>query len=406
MYFIKKEGNQVSWLETNVENYLKIDEWTDLVTLLSLKDDEVVVIGSDNQELITSCYELVKFLILYTDVKNRLSFEMRDYNTNLGCEDNHYIKALLDCFIDLNSDGKFIRGFLIILGYLLMKQDSYDEAIPLALAFELFQTSVLIHDDIIDNASKRRGKKTIVARYMEKYEQAKHLGVSLAICAGDLGFYKANEILIEYYHDNKTLLKYFNDIIINTIRGETLDVVLPHLLKYNYFDDTTLEKYVMEIYRLKTSWYSVVGPIGVGMILGGANHEQVEAMEDFAYGLGVAFQIKDDILGIYSNKVKAEKTASDISEFKQTIMYSYVYENCPTYLTSLQKYYGQDNLKDEDIEIVKSIFKESGALDYANNMMDRLFKVARHKLESLSFIEKNYQDILKGFIVYLEQRDH
>ena len=82
-------------------------------------------------------------------------------------------------------------------------------------------------------------------------------------------------------------------------------------------------------------------------------------------------------------------------------MYSYVYENCPTYLTSLQKYYGQDNLKDEDIEIVKSIFKESGALDYANNMMDRLFKVARHKLESLSFIEKNYQDILKGFIVYL-----
>lgn len=405
MYFIKKYGNQVDWLLANNEDYLKIDKVEDLTKILNL-NDETIIIGSDSQMIINKCYELLNFLVFYRDIKTSLANEMNVYNTKLGREDNVYIKELLDSFIDLNSDGKFIRGVLIVLGYLLMNKQSYEESIPLALAFELFQTSVLIHDDIIDNASKRRGKKTIVSRYMEEYDQAKHLGVSLAICAGDLGFYKANEILIDHYHSNKTLLKYFNDIIINTIRGETLDVILPHLLKYNYFNDTTLENYVMEIYRLKTSWYSVVGPICVGMILGGAKAEQVELIEDFAYGLGVAFQIKDDILGIYSNKVKAEKTSSDISEFKQTILYSYVYENCPSHLMTLQKYYGKDNLSDEDIEIVKSIFQESGALDYANDMMDKLFEIANDKLDNLSFIETKYKDILKGFIIYLEQRDH
>lgn len=405
MYLFKKDGNKIEWLQTNSDDYVEIDRLEDISQILTL-DKKTFIIGSNSKEVIDKCHAFVNFLTFYHKIQTVIKKEMDSYNVNFGVEENIYIKELLDAFIDLNSDGKFIRGFLILLGYLIMNHKEYKEAIPLSLAFELFQTSVLVHDDIIDNAVKRRGKKTIVSRYMEKYDDAKHLGVSLAICAGDLGFYKANEILINHYHDNKRLLKYFNDIIVNTIRGETLDVVLPHLLQYGYFNDDTLEKYVMEIYQLKTAWYSVVGPICVGMILGGALDEQVKEMEDFAYGLGVAFQIKDDILGIYSPKVKAEKTSSDISEFKQTILYSYVYENCSSYLAQLQKYYGHDNLNNEDIDIVKNIFIKSGALDYANAMMNKLFAMANDKLDKLDFISSHYKDILKGFIIYLEQRDH
>ena len=329
------------------------------------------------------------------------------YNNKLIVEDNKYLRELLENFKDLNSDGKFIRGFLILLGYeFISKKNNYNEVIPLSLAFELFQTSVLIHDDIIDNASLRRGKKTIPNRYSEKYIDAVHLGDSLAICAGDIGFYKANELLIENYYGNKFLLKYFNDIVINTIRGEILDVVLPHIQKYKYFKDTNLEKYVMDIYRLKTSWYSIVGPICIGMILGGASKKEVNEMEDLAYNLGIAFQIKDDILGIYSDSVKCEKTASDISEFKQTILYSYVYDKNNKVLNELNKYYGKENISAEDVEKVRNIFKDSGALDYANKMMEKLFDETNRKIDKLVYISENDKKILKGFMIYLKIRNN
>lgn len=405
MYFLKNEQGQIRKLKKVNEEYIKIDELNDLSKILTLKDKDYII-GSHSEFMIDNCYELITFLAFYKRIKLNLVKEMDNYNSKLDNEDNIYIKELLSYFKDLNSDGKFIRGFLIVLGYLLMNKQGYEEAIPLALAFELFQTSVLIHDDIIDNATLRRGKKTVATRYRDKYTNASHLGNSLAICAGDIGFYKANEILIDNYSGNKDLLKYFNTVIINTIRGETLDVVLPHLRKHGYFEDEKLEHHVMDIYRLKTSWYSIVGPICLGMILGGAHSSQVKLMEDFAYGLGIAFQIKDDILGIYSNKVKAEKTSSDISEFKQTILYSYVYENHPTYLDELHKYYGHEDLNVDDLEKVKSIFEKSGALKYANDMMTKFFMMANQKLEKMSFITNDDKTILKGFIIYLEQRDH
>lgn len=68
-----------------------------------------------------------------------------------------------------------------------------------------------------------------------------------------------------------------------------------------------LEDSVYDIYRLKTAWYSIIGPVCMGMLLGNASDEDISMMEDFAYNLGIAFQIKDDILGIFSDKVKRKK---------------------------------------------------------------------------------------------------
>lgn len=403
MYYLKIEKEKVYRLD-RADEYILINNNKELVNIFNKKDD-TYIIASEDELLIQKCDELICFLNYYKKIKKVLTVEMDNYNSKLINEENIYIKDLIEQFKDLNSDGKFIRGFLILLGSQIMNNLDYKKVIPLSLAFELFQTSVLIHDDIIDNAKLRRGKKTIPTRYQEKYVKADHLGNSLAICAGDLGFYKANEIMIENYNDNKYLLKYFNDIIINTIRGETLDVVLPHIQKHGYFNGGKLENHVMDIYRLKTSWYSIVGPICVGMILGGASEKQVSLMEDLAYGLGIAFQIKDDILGIYSDKVKDEKTASDISEFKQTILYSFVHDKTD-YLNELNNYYGKEDITEEEIDKVRNIFDKSGALNYAESLMNDLFRTANMKLDTLDFISADYKKIIKGFIIYLEQRDN
>lgn len=404
MYYLKIDKDLIEKTRNINNEYILIENRKDIEKILSFKS-KTIFIGSKDESLINDCENLFSFLNHYKNLKNILRDEINKYNLNLIDEENIYIKYLLEQFKDLNSDGKFIRGFLILLGHEIMS-GKYQDAIPLSLAFELFQTSVLIHDDIIDNATLRRGKKTIPVRYQEKYEDAKHLGDSLAICAGDIGFYKANELLIENYSNNKYLLKYFNDIIINTIRGEILDVVLPHIQKHGHFSDKCLEKHVMDIYRLKTSWYSIVGPICVGMILGNANEKQIKEMEELAYNLGIAFQIKDDILGIYSDLVKDEKTASDISEFKQTILYSYVYDNNKKYLDEINNFYGKENLTKEEIDKVRNIFKSSGALKYAEEKMENLFSDAIKKLEKIDYISEEYKKIFKGFSVYLEQRNN
>ena len=123
------------------------------------------------------------------------------------------------------------------------------------------------------------------------------------------------------------------------------------------------------------------------------------------FNLGIAFQIKDDILGIFGDESEIGKSASsDISEFKQTLLYSYVANNNPKLLKELDKYYGKENLTNDDINAVKDIFYKSGAKEYSISMMESMFEKSRDKLSKIDFIDEKYKNILNGFITYLDLR--
>lgn len=108
-------------------------------------------------------------------------------------------------------------------------------------------------------------------------------------------------------------------------------------------------------------------------------------------------------MGIFGDEKNIGKTNSDIEEFKQTILYAYVCNQKGKYLTELNKYYGKKNLSKEEINIVKQIFIESGALEYANKYMDNLFDEGIQKIKNLN-LEDKYKNILLGFITYLQTR--
>ena len=141
-----------------------------------------------------------RFIKYYNNTKINLAKYIDQFNDELLNENSIIIKDNLKQFANLNSDGKLIRGVLVNLGYKIIKEES-DYSYPLALAFEVFQTSILVHDDIIDNDDLRRGKTTIHAYNYDKYykltksSKSKELSNNLAICIGDLGFYKANYII-------------------------------------------------------------------------------------------------------------------------------------------------------------------------------------------------------------------
>jgi geranylgeranyl diphosphate synthase type I len=322
-------------------------------------------------------------------------------------EKTGYLKENLELLKNLNSDGKLIRGFLIALGYKMLKED-VNYSYYLSLAYELFQTSILIHDDIIDNDNLRRGKDTIHYANYKKYKSlnehdAKKTSESIAICIGDYGFFKVNEIIINNYKNSPhfaKLFKYYNDIVLKTVEGEIVDVVLSFEGKYNAVEKD-LEDNIMLIYKLKTAFYTIIGPLCLGLILGGAEDEKLKDIQIFGEKIGIAFQIQDDILGIYADMGKV--IGSDIKEFKQTILYCYTLKN-EKYKNELLKYYGKENITELEIQETRRIFKECGAYEYATNLMNKYYDESIDIVKNNNWIKDEDKSIIYGFIEFLKGR--
>jgi geranylgeranyl diphosphate synthase type I len=344
----------------------------------------------------------------YLEEKEILEKKINNFNSELVKEDNPLLKENLNYFSKLNTNGKLIRGVLTDLGYYLLK-DNREYSNDLALAYEVFQTSILVHDDIIDQDEKRRGVNTIHYENYNKYKsynnvEAKHLSNSIAICMGDYGLYLSNKIICTAYENDSNLSKVlnnFNDTVLKTIKGEILDVILPFEQKNIGLNNDLLEESIMNIYKLKTAHYTIIGPLSVGLILAGADSSKIEDITSFGEKVGIAFQIQDDILGIYSDEI-GKVVGSDIKEFKQTILYSHISKT--NYINELNKYYGKDISK-ENISKVRSLFKESGSLDYSINTMNKFYDESISILDNINWIDESKKSILKGFVEYLRNRN-
>ena len=350
------------------------------------------------------------FKEFYKDTKEKLEHKIKTFNNNLASDDTGLINNNLKQFSILNSDGKLIRGVLVNLGYYLLKNNR-DYSLDLSLAYEVFQTAILVHDDIIDNDNTRRGKETIHYKNYKDYikygeeQECRHLGESTAICMGDYGLYKANQIIAESYSKDENLARVlinFNNTVLTTIRGEFIDTVLPFNVKYNLIGNNDIESNILEIYRLKTAHYTIVGPISVGILLAGGDKEKLKDIEEFATKAGIAFQIQDDILGIYSDETGKVK-GTDIKEFKQTILYSHIINT--EYKDELMEYYGKDDLSEENIKKVQRLFKESSSYDYAINKMNKMYDESLEILENINWIKEDKKELLKGFVEYLRNRN-
>ena len=347
-----------------------------------------------------------EFLKYYNEEKEKIEEEIKKYNEELTKEKNLLLKENLEVFKKLNSSGKRIRGILVNLGYQLKKGRS-TYSIPLSLAYELFQTSILVHDDIIDQDDKRRGEKTIHFYNREKYGEEKeveHLSNSIALCMGDYGLYLSNQVISNSYENDKNLgkvLNYFNQTVLNTIKGELFDVVLPIENKKNKIEESLLEEKILEVYLLKTSYYTFIGPLSVGMILAGTTEEELKELEEIGIKLGIAFQIQDDILGIYSDEMGKVK-ASDIKEGKQTLIYAYTKNSI--YQEEFDKIYGKQNLSDEKINKVQEMMEKSGARKKTEDLMNSYYDESIALIEKNKWIQKKDKNLLKGFIEYLRTR--
>ncbi len=379
------------------------------------KKQNILIIGAKNtkEETILRYKNLLEFYYFYQEEYLLIKKEMNKVNKNISLKtDNSLVKDSIDKFISLNKDGKYIRAILISLAYKISSKKKDKKYLALASAYETFQTSILIHDDIIDQAELRRNKPTVTELYKKDFgsleevnpRKAKHTALSLALCVGDLGLYQANKIIVDNYaKEFPKLFSYYNEIVLNTIKGEILDVILPFKSEFDQKYEIN-ESDVLDIARLKTAYYSIVGPFILGLILGKSSSRRQKQFESALLDLGIAFQIKDDILGIFGLEEKlGKKVYSDVFEYKQTILFNYVINS--KYKKAILKYYGKKNLNKSDIIAIKKIFTDSGALKYTEDLLKELINNTYEKIMKINFNSEYYKNIFLGFIDYLMLRD-
>lgn len=311
---------------------------------------------------------------------------------------NPKLSALNTAFIQANDGGKRIRGALVRLGYELTGGDPTPEILKPAAAFEIFQTAILAHDDIIDLSPIRRGKPTIY-----KALGGDHYAISQTICLGDIGFFLAYKLISgsKFPEKEKNLaIQFFTRSMLDTALGEVLDVELPHQNQEKSQDD------VLTIFHLKTAMYTIIGPLSLGVILGGGQEKLLQDIADFGHNLGIAFQIQDDILGVFGDEETLGKSVtSDIEEGKLTLLCLHSLENASQQQKEiLDKYYGKGEIGVEELEQIKKVFIDTGALEHSQNKAQELVKSAQETILGME-IPEDKKDLLLQMADFLVKRD-
>jgi geranylgeranyl diphosphate synthase type I len=204
------------------------------------------------------------------------------------------------------ATGKRIRPLLVLLCAASCGRD-WQAALPAAAAVEMVHNFSLVHDDVQDNSDKRRGRPTVWVKW----------GVPMAINAGDALFVLSNQAMIDLSqsHPAATVLRaaeILHATCLDLTRGQYLD------MSYQGRTDLQIEDY----------WPMVGGKtaalleacVTIGALLGGADEDTLAAYRSFGHYLGLAFQVQDDILGIWGNEALTGKSsASDLVEGKNSL---------------------------------------------------------------------------------------
>jgi geranylgeranyl diphosphate synthase, type I len=223
---------------------------------------------------------------------------------------------------------------------------------------------------------------------------------------GDIGFFLAIKLLAKTEISDSIKCKAINsfiDTLINTGLGEMLDVELPYVKPIDLHTDDYDN--IMRVYKYKTARYTITGPLQLGSILANANNEVLNNIIVFGDNLGIAFQIKDDLIGIFSSEAKIGKSVtSDIEEGKKTLLYNYAMLNASDEdRLYLKQYYGNGKIDNTVHENIKRIFIDCGAKLYCENQLVEFAERAKQQIVKITDKEK-YIDLLFGLADFMIER--
>ncbi|HEU4914768.1 MAG TPA: polyprenyl synthetase family protein [Candidatus Saccharimonadales bacterium] len=309
--------------------------------------------------------------------KKAIDSDIQAYSTHIhqttGGQYGEHARAVTDAYLDmLGRGGKRIRGALVMAGYEMCGGTDRHMITRAATAIEMIHAYILIIDDIQDRSKLRRGKPTVhemLAAYHRNNNlkgDSSHVGAALALNAALTGGHAAQVLLAGLSVDAELRMKAIgivNATMITTAHGQTTDII-------NEVAPEVSEEDIKHALEWKTAHYTVLNPLCVGMVLAGAGCEDTNAIREYALHTGRAFQITDDIIGVFGDDLKTGKNAKDdIREGKRTLLIAYALRHASAKDKKLLlSCLGNDALTDEGFAACRHILTSCGALESARAM--------------------------------------
>jgi len=302
-------------------------------------------------------------------------------------------------------EGKRLRPLLLILtykGYSPSSKKISRKLYNASTCMEFLHNFMLIHDDIIDRSDLRRGKPTMhkILAHTVKTPNPDKLGIDLGIIAGDIVYALAIDAFLsidEPAQRKERALKYFIQTAAFTAMGEFIDTV-SGVKDVQDVDEN--EVYLN--YTLKTARYTFDCPMVTGAILAGAKNSEIKKISRFGILIGQAFQVQDDIIGIFETEANIGKSIlSDLAEGKKTLLVTHAFRVLRGRAkTNFLNVFTKKNKTLKDLETVKKIFVETKSLSYALNAIHVRLAEAQKILNALNMNDK-YRDLLKSSLLKL-----
>ncbi|HET9225846.1 MAG TPA: polyprenyl synthetase family protein [Thermoanaerobaculia bacterium] len=305
--------------------------------------------------------------------------------------------------------GKRVRPALVYHAYRACGGSSDAEVLPLALSTELLHTYLLIHDDIMDHAEVRRGLPAAHVRFRNAHRQrgfhgdARDFGHSVAILLGDLAHTWAVELASNASNtavNRPELARCFAAMSEEVIGGQYLELLVAQRR-------AAKEEELTRVLRLKSGRYTAERPVQLGAILAGASRETIAGLSSYGSAVGEAFQLQDDLLGMFGKAETVGKpVGDDLREGKFTFLIHHALSAAtPGQREILEEALGDPGVTPEEVEQVQNILQETGARARVEAMIEERLLAARQALDGLGDLRQEGRLFLEGLIDYLRERE-
>ncbi|MFW9891957.1 MAG: polyprenyl synthetase family protein [Candidatus Thorarchaeota archaeon] len=312
----------------------------------------------------------------------------------------------------MTRGGKRLRPILVVVGYKAIKDEvEIDHVYQAACSVEILHNGSLLHDDLIDHDETRRGGKTFHATYRdvatkkgESKEVAFDYGMTMAILGGDSLINLGAEAITAAKLDPDIGMQcqhYYQFAYSHLVDGVLLEMNM-------IIDDSATSEMYLQMVRMKTA-VLFDRSLMMGAAMARASESQLEALMEFGIKVGQAFQIQDDILGSFGDEEKTGKsTSGDIREGKKTML---VFETYARANKDQRKKFddllGKEGMTDEEVDRVREIFQDTGALRACQELMEHLLITGQAALDNAKpALNPKYKKFLIEMSNFLVQRDY
>jgi geranylgeranyl diphosphate synthase, type I len=298
------------------------------------------------------------------------------------------LRPLADALVDLLGGGKRLRAAFCYWGWRGAGEVARPEAVAAAASLELFHAAALIHDDVMDASETRRGMPTVHRRFQARHRTDRlsgdpdRFGVAAAVLLGDLCLVWSDEMYAGCGLEPARLARgrrVFDLMRTQLMGGQYLDLLEQARRR------TTVER-ARTVLRWKSAKYTVEQPLLLGGSLAGAPPELLDAYSAFGLALGEAFQLRDDLLGVFGDPAQTGKpVGDDLREGKPTVLVALARRWATRAQQAvLDALLGDPSLDERGVDELRAVVVETGALAGVERSIDRLRQRAGEALAAAS----------------------